>query len=709
SVNDLCRPWIYDVLRSVQFYGAQEKAQIQRDETNHTYIPTLKLSSFSQLVLNGHFPHLEFAFTGAESEDGKLNRSTTFDFIYKFLIGFDRQKIQTSYFKNSSEALDFLLKQPHQAIMLMLQEIENRKENITGESMFAWFTNKLGELEKKEEANLMPAFYGWTVGLDLFGDESGFPYCPFVAPSFINYIQKRRKISKETPSLERNLFGVRVHCGENVMFADTKIPGYRLFIAHMYIVFRCLLFLQKELQYGIRIGHGIAFDRIFDGTMSKLRYRKSSVILADIQERAQDLMKTIAFEVNITSNEYLLGQTLRRGDAGRPLRLGGLFDRVPIILATDDDGVWPIDHCAFIHPGHHSLTAEYCRAISSGLIDKTDQLQKILQNTRDFCFWNMGGSLRKPSKPYYSPQYNHLGNTIIIHPDILRRLQRRYNDNPTTETNYTDRFFFGDLNANSIKWKHEAGVLRVVFTCICTGGNMSAEQISAIRNDYSIIFGQDENQFDLIHSFWKDVRSEFMSSNHATRSHDDLGIGHKVELKFDDANFLVYANPKHGQLQDSPERCLCEFIHQKRGSKHTIYAFVDTIDTEKMVKLLEQRINSGVSEQYNKMALFIYTNTNIYEYVSHGINKDFTLIVNPHSSKRKKSKQCFLYTLCSSASAATAALHLIAEMISRKLSSQGSKFTPGQAHPAASMKLESPIPVSRDATDEASEEKKHLL
>ncbi|CAF1381206.1 unnamed protein product [Adineta ricciae] len=319
----------------------------------------------------------------------------------------------------------------------------------------------------------------------------------------------------------------------------------------------------------------------------------------------------------------------------------------------------------------------------------------------------MGGSLRMPPEPYYSPQYNHLGNTIIIHPDILRRLQNRYNDTPTTETDYKNRFFSGNLNANSIEWEHETGVLRVVFICICTNGNMSAKEISAIRNDYNIIFGHDENQFDLIYSFWKDVRSEFMSGNHATGSHNDLEIGHKVELKFDDANFLFYANPKHGQLRDSPERCLCEFIHQKCGSKRTIYAFVDTIDTKRIVELLEQRINSSDSEQYNKMTLFIYTNTNIYEYVSHGINKEFRLIINPHSSKRNKDKQCFLYTLCSSASAATAALHLIAEIISGKQSSHESKFSPGQAHPTESMVLESPIPVSCDVTDDASEEKKN--
>ena len=33
----------------------------------------------------------------------------------------------------------------------------------------------------------------WIVGLDLFGDELGYPYCPFVAQEFIQFIEKQRE------------------------------------------------------------------------------------------------------------------------------------------------------------------------------------------------------------------------------------------------------------------------------------------------------------------------------------------------------------------------------------------------------------------------------------------------------------------------------------------------------------------------------------
>jgi len=108
----------------------------------------------------------------------------------------------------------------------------------------------------------------------------------------------------------------------------------------MYIVFRCLRFIQCELKYGIRIGHGIAFDRILGTTMSRSLYRKSSVLLAEMREHAKSLFQNIAFEVNITSNEYLLGQTLPQGKFGEVLRLNALFEsNAKIILATDDDGI----------------------------------------------------------------------------------------------------------------------------------------------------------------------------------------------------------------------------------------------------------------------------------------------------------------------------------------------------------------------------------
>jgi hypothetical protein len=140
------------------------------------------------------------------------------------------------------------------------------------------------------------------------GDEMGYPYCPFVAWPFRKYIEERRH--KNTKNYNEN-FGLRIHCGENVPIVDDHASAYRHFIAHMYIVFRSLRFLQRKLKYGIRIGHGVGFARMLSENMRPPTHRKSSVLLAEMREHATQVLKNIAFEINITSNMYLLGPAMR--------------------------------------------------------------------------------------------------------------------------------------------------------------------------------------------------------------------------------------------------------------------------------------------------------------------------------------------------------------------------------------------------------------
>jgi hypothetical protein len=90
SVNDLSRPWVFDVLRSVRVYNQTTWGQMHKK--NRTYIAKNELSSFSQLVLNNHFPHLEFAFTGSESDNSEIVHPPVPQVTYKFLAGFDRRK-----------------------------------------------------------------------------------------------------------------------------------------------------------------------------------------------------------------------------------------------------------------------------------------------------------------------------------------------------------------------------------------------------------------------------------------------------------------------------------------------------------------------------------------------------------------------------------------------------------------------------------------
>ncbi len=107
------------------------------------------------------------------------------------------------------------------------------------------------------------------------------------------------RIRSERRETHNKYFAMRVHGGENVKYADDENPAYRLFIAHMYIVFRSLLFLQQKLKYGIRIGHGIAFNRILCANLSTPRHRKSSVLLAEMHIQAMSLIRTELSEIPI--------------------------------------------------------------------------------------------------------------------------------------------------------------------------------------------------------------------------------------------------------------------------------------------------------------------------------------------------------------------------------------------------------------------------
>lgn len=690
SANDLCRPWVFDVLRSVQFYDETAKVHCQMNEENSTYIAKQELSSFAQLVLYNHFPHLEFAFTGPACENNENVRHTLPHVTYKFLAGFDRRKVNAPQLKDPNEALRFLLEYPQQAILLMIKEIVRSKEEATvvppnttnqsmaannGEQIFSNFLTKLDEL--KINSQKMPGFYDWVVGLDLFGDELGYPYCPFVARPFIDYIQQRRAIAKENKS--KNIFGVRIHCGENVIFADDNTTAYRLFVAHMYIVFRCLRFLQQELEYGIRIGHGIAFDRILGGSMSKGRHRKSSVLLAEIREHAKHLMKTIAFEVNITSNEYLLGQTLRQGDNQQPLRLDGLFGKIPIILATDDDGVWPIDQCAYTHPGHQSLVAEYCRAISSGLIKEADQLNSVLQATKNFCFWNTGGKMPITADRYALPADDTLINTVIIHPDLIRRLLKLYGGKTIEIDPGFQRFVIKTEYINLVEWENEYGALRVAFVCICAnhGKNnetQEKEKRKKIRQDYKTLFDGTAAEFNTIYNFWREVRSELIFSNAIAETTPTPECGRHVVVEQEGQNAnIVYCSPEPDNSETSQYKPLTDFLHQFRLFGYTIHAYGNNVNIEKTINVIQQAINSAGSDQaYQNMTLYLYTNTNVYTYVPSKFGNKFTFKINPHSSKRDTKKESFLYAVCPRASAATAALHLICDKIQLKASQKNS-------------------------------------
>lgn len=62
-----------------------------------------------------------------------------------------------------------------------------------------------------------------------------------------------------------------------------------------------------------------------------------------------------------------------------------LAAKLPVVLATDDDGIWAIHKCKR-HYYHVSVAAEYCEAICNGDIKDVEDLERMLQWGRTSSF-----------------------------------------------------------------------------------------------------------------------------------------------------------------------------------------------------------------------------------------------------------------------------------------------------------------------------------
>mmetsp|Transcript_24537 Transcript_24537/g.73539 ORF Transcript_24537/g.73539 Transcript_24537/m.73539 type:complete len:563 (-) Transcript_24537:87-1775(-) len=192
------------------------------------------------------------------------------------------------------------------------------------------------------------------VGLDFLSDEFNHPTCPFALTEFLDFLKEER-------DRRGGQFGFRYHCGE----ADTSVATEHL-IGHMGVSAAVIERVLSACDWNpdadpppLRIGHGIAFRHFeeFDPESSDAKNPEGK-LRASIN-RAQIAMKArrIPIEVNLTSNDHL------EGDARRAEILTTLLDRgFTVVLATDNDGIWPTDQGQFL-----SVAGEFYGAITGKL------------------------------------------------------------------------------------------------------------------------------------------------------------------------------------------------------------------------------------------------------------------------------------------------------------------------------------------------------
>ena len=293
---------------------------------------------------------------------------------YRFLAAFPRSEIvyKGEIFKGTGEIFGFFVRN-HE---------ELAGQDIDDDFLIKMFPKVFQQLVKLRQildgdSMLKNRFLFWVVGFDWVGNEKGSPFCPFPHCQFFQVLNMVRELGWHKK------FGFRIHCGENV----PKLGSKPIFDSHMNIVTKTIDKLVAKLKDnsdfqmlkegsltfpGLRIGHGIVFlehsmTQFLENTMKK---------------------EQIVCELNMTSNLYLLSHFYHsQRESDRQTVLRKFLDAgVPIILSTDDDGIWSIPKCKS-HYHHISVAREFCEAIRIGAIVNPSEFTKIIDWTHS-CIFN---------------------------------------------------------------------------------------------------------------------------------------------------------------------------------------------------------------------------------------------------------------------------------------------------------------------------------
>ena len=244
--------------------------------------------------------------------------------------------------------------------------------------------------------------HNMCVGLDYVGDEWGQPHCPFALPKFTKFLKAER-------DRRGGRFGFRYHCGEIYLpLQDQGMSEQQLL--HMAISSAVIVQILTAVGYTpaehdlvknrgnvhrmpapppLRIGHGVGFGPYLRSiplpTKANLTWetRLDSLIKdpAEYIRRALFYMREceIPIEVNLTSNDYLTAE------CQQTQLLKQLLDHdMTVVLATDDDGIWPCE-CEVGGKQYSSVAAEFAAAVAGTMTLPSNKLhseevEKIIQN-----------------------------------------------------------------------------------------------------------------------------------------------------------------------------------------------------------------------------------------------------------------------------------------------------------------------------------------
>jgi len=348
----------------------------------------------------------------------------------------------------------------------------------------------------------------------------------------------------------------------------------------------------------------------------------------------------------------------------------------PIILATDDDGIWPIDNCPQNCPSHHSLSGEYCRAISSNIIQDTKVLEKIFKDMKQFRFYTDNNVVVMPKAVTSILPHDTRAPAVVIHPDIIKYImdlcyqrgqknggfyenfEKIYPQKNLEQTNNTPP----SDNRLTIWQQTCRNLAPIAYVSYCAENcELSAEA----RCQYVAIFNESPN-IDKVLTEWKLVYQQLIKADIIDKS-SSVSTNSKKHGFFSEDPFTVYNE------QTRPMKDLTNYLKNHRHEGIHVHAFTRHIHVEPTVA----EINNELEEPYHQdFQVYIYSNKDKEKYVDFRLSKKIPLKINPTSSKRTDhnniEQQNGLYVVCPHASAATAFLHLVSEELLNGVNIQSS-------------------------------------
>ena len=219
------------------------------------------------------------------------------------------------------------------------------------------------------------------VGLDLMGSEDGYPWIPFVEPTFQDWIKHQRN--------DRPHFGIRIHLSEGIS------PGDDYGHSHLRMGLDAAYVLVENVECPVRFGHGLgtiwmpeeAFLRVQARNVERVgRPLASEVGTSTAKEQFFREFRRFGWEMNISSN-YLLqsytGTTARNSKEYAFLHpvILAVCVAFPVTLGSDDPGIFGID----------GLLGEYQLLLSALRLDpdNPDYAKMMRMSQREWLAYHM--------------------------------------------------------------------------------------------------------------------------------------------------------------------------------------------------------------------------------------------------------------------------------------------------------------------------------